>query len=231
MAQKGRFITLEGGEGTGKSTQVKLLQQALSAAGIDVVTTREPGGTDQAERIRNLLLQRDSGNFDPVTEVLMMFAARREHLVDKIWPSVDAGKWVVSDRFADSTRAFQGYGMNIAQDVIDDVYKIVAGDFQPDLTFIFDIDPEAGLQRSLKQLQVTQDSTESTEDRYERMGIAFHTRLREGFLEIAKRFPERCVVIDAAQDIRTVHAQILTAIADRFGVAPLTAAGAEARHG
>ncbi|MBI1214581.1 MAG: dTMP kinase [Alphaproteobacteria bacterium] len=228
MTQKGRFITLEGGEGTGKSTQLKLLQRALSSAGVEVTTTREPGGTPQAERIRNLLLQRDSGKFDPLTEVLMMFAARREHLVDKIWPDMARGKWVISDRFADSTRAFQGYGMDIPQETIEKVYALVAGDFQPDLTFIFDIDPEAGLQRSLKQLQVTQDATESTEDRYERMGIAFHTRLREGFLEIAKKFPDRCVVIDAAQDIDTVHRAMLDAITERFGVTPVAE---EARHG
>jgi dTMP kinase len=214
MSKKGVFITLEGGDGTGKSTQIKLLHQALAAAGVDALTTREPGGTDQAERIRQLLLQRDSGSFDPMTEALLLFAGRREHLVSKIWPALEKGQWVISDRFADSTRAFQGYGMGLDMQVIETLYQTVAGDFQPDLTFIFDIDPEAGINRSMQRLQ----QTATTEDRYERMGLEFHKRLRKGFLEIAKKFPARCVIIDAAQDIKIVHRQILKVIESRFGV-------------
>ncbi len=213
---KGIFITLEGGEGTGKSTQIKLLQQALSIAGVGVVTAREPGGTDQAERIRDLLLQRDSGTFDPMTEALLLFAARREHLVHKIWPALKKGQWVISDRFADSTRAFQGYGMGLDMQVIENLYQIVAGKFQPDLTFIFDIDPEIGLGRSMKRLK---DSA-LMEDRYERMGLPFHQRLRNGFLEIAQKFPERCVIIDAAQDIQAIHRQVLKVVETRYGVKP-----------
>ncbi len=215
---KGVFITLEGGEGTGKSTQVKMLGAALSVAGVDAVLTREPGGTDQAERIRNLMIQRDAGNFDPLTEAMLMMSARREHLVNKIWPSMEQGKWVVSDRFVDSTRAFQGYGMGLDQGLIDRIYEMIAGEFQPNLTFVFDIDAEKGLSRSLKQLAVTADKNESTEDRYERMGVPFHNRLRQGFLDIAKRFPGRCVIIDASQDIATIHAQILKTIETRFGI-------------
>lgn len=225
MPKKGLFITLEGGEGTGKSTQVKLLLKALADAGVDVIATREPGGTEQAERIRNLLIQRDAGNFDPLTEAMLMMSARREHLVNKIWPSMEKGQWVISDRFADSTRAFQGYGMGLGQDVIDKVYALIAGEFHPDLTFIFDIDPEQGLKRSLKQLAVTANKTESTEDRYERMGLPFHTRLRNGFLEIAKRFLNRCVIIDATQDINTIHRQLLKVIETRFGVSAREASG------
>ena len=195
-----------------------MLGAALTAAGLNAVMTREPGGTDQAERIRNLLIQRDAGNFDPLTEAMLMMSARREHLVNKIWPSMEQGKWVVSDRFVDSTRAFQGYGMGLDQGLIDRIYAMIAGDFQPDLTFMFDIDAEKGLSRSLKQLAVTADKNESTEDRYERMGVPFHNRLRQGFLEIAKRFPDRCVIIDAAQDIATIHGQILKNIETRFGV-------------
>ncbi len=218
MPPKGVFITLEGGEGTGKSTQGKLLHQALAASGVDAVMTREPGGTDQAERIRNLLIQRDAGNFDPMTEALLMMSARREHLVNKIWPAVESGQWVISDRFADSTRAFQGYGMGLDQAVIEKIYELIAGTFQPDLTFIFDIDPEQGLNRSLKKMAVTTNKVESTEDRYERMGLPFHTRLRNGFLDIAKRFPARCVIIDATQDIQAIHRQLLKVVETRFGV-------------
>ncbi len=217
--KKGVFITLEGGEGTGKSTQIKLLHQALIASGVDVLTTREPGGTPQAERIRALLLQRDSGSFDPLTEALLMFSARREHLVNKIWPALKAGQWVVSDRFADSSRVFQGVGMGVPAAQIEELYKMVAGDFVPDLTLIFDIDPELGLSRSLRQMQMTFDKMESTEDRYERMGLPFHRRLREGFLALARAHKDRCVVIDAAQPLDVVHAQVLKAVADHFGVA------------
>lgn len=211
---KGVFITLEGGEGTGKSTQAKLLQQALAAAGVDAVTTREPGGTPQAERIRQILTHRDSGTFDPMTEALLLFAARREHLVQKIWPSLEGGQWVISDRFADSSRAFQGYGMGLDMNVIESLYKTVAGDFHPDLTFIFDIDPEVGLGRSMQRLQ----QSAGQEDRYERMGLAFHQRLRNGFLEIAKAFPARCVIIDAAQDVAVIHQQVLKVVEARYGV-------------
>lgn len=220
--KKGIFITLEGGEGTGKSTQIRLLQQALVAAGVNCLTTREPGGTDQAERIRNLLLQRDSGAFDPMTEALLLFAARREHLVNKIWPAMGKGQWVISDRFADSSRAFQGYGMGLDMQVIETLYQLVAGDFQPDLTLIFDIDPEVGVGRSMLRSQ----KAGTTEDRYERMGLPFHHRLRNGFLEIAKKFPKRCVVVDASRDIQSVHQQLLQVIESRFGVS-----FKEAQHG
>jgi len=224
--KKGVFITLEGGEGSGKSTQIRLLRQALSDAGTDVLMSREPGGTPQAERIRTLLLQRDSGSFDPLTEAMLLFAARREHLVDKIWPAMEKGQWVLSDRFADSSRALQGYGMGLDMQVIDSLYQMVAGEFQPDLTFIFDIDPEMGIGRSIKHLKATSNSTEATEDRYERMGLPFHQRLRTGFLEIAKKFPDRCVMIDAAQDVQSVHQRMLEVIFSRFGVR-----GKEARYG
>lgn len=227
MAGKGVFITLEGGEGTGKSTQARLLEIALKRMGADFIMTREPGGTDQAERIRNLLIQRNSGHFDPMTEALLLFAARREHLVNKIWPALEKGQWVVSDRFADSTRAFQGYGMGLDQGVIESLYQTVAGQFNPDVTFIFDIDPEIGLKRSLKQLQVTPDKTESTEDRYERMGLAFHQRLRKGFLDIAQKEPGRCVLIDATADIQAIHQKIVSILLERFDM-PVSQ---EAQHG
>lgn len=212
--KKGVFITFEGGEGTGKSTQVALLQSALASAGVDVVVTREPGGTPQAERIRQLLLMRDSGAFDPLTEALLLSAARREHLVNRIWPALEKGQWVISDRFIDSTRAFQGYGMGLEMGVIDNLYRVIAEDFEPALTFIFDLDPAVGVKRA------------AVENRYELMGLPFHQRLRAGYLEIAKRFPARCVVIDAAQDIASIHRHVLKTVETRFGVA-----AREARHG
>lgn len=215
---KGVFITLEGGEGTGKSTQIKKLHSALSHMGIDCIVTREPGGTEEAEKIRNLLVQRDGGDWDPLSEALLLFAARREHLVKRIWPAMEKGQWVISDRFADSSRVFQGYGMGLGKNVIEGLYYMVAEEFQPDLTFIFDIPPEVGLERSNRQMQMTIDESESTEDRYERMGIAFHQKLREGFLDVAKDFPNRCVVMDAEQDIETIHNHMMEIIKHKFGL-------------
>jgi len=213
----GIFITLEGGDGTGKSTQVKLLHEALTHQGHDVIVTREPGGTEQAEKIRNLLLQRDGGHWDPMSEAMLLFAARREHLVNRIWPALKEGKWVISDRFVDSSRAFQGYGMGLDLGFINKLYKMIAGDFNPDLTFIFDLPPEIGLERSSQQLQMTDIAIESTEDRYELMGLEFQKCLRKGFLEIAKQEPERCAIIDATQNIENVHQQLMREIDKRFG--------------
>lgn len=214
----GAFITFEGGDGTGKSTQVRRLVERLGRAGIRTVATREPGGTPQAERIRNLLLQRDSGAFDPLSEALLLFAARREHLVNLIEPALHRGEWVVSDRFADSTRAFQGYGMGLDGTVIEQLYRLVAGTRVPDLTFVFDIDPEVGLARSGRQKAANANSAEGTEDRYELMGVSFQQRLREGFLAIAKAEPQRCVLIDASQTIDAVEKHIVAVIEECFSI-------------
>lgn len=216
---QGVFITFEGGDGTGKSTQVKRLAAALAARGLPAVVTREPGGTPQAERIRDLLLQRDSGSFDPLSEALLLFAARREHLQNLIEPAIARGQWVISDRFVDSTRAFQGAGMGLDAQVIEQLYRMVAGDRVPDLTFVFDIDPAEGLARSGRKKAAADTAAEATEDRYERMGLPFHTRLREGFLAIAKAEPQRCVVIDATQSIEAVAAAVLAEIDRRWPAA------------
>lgn len=196
---RGKFITLEGGEGTGKTTQINNLHRYLTQLGVECIVTREPGGTEEAEKIRNLLVQRDGGDWDPLSEALLLFAARREHLVKKIWPALKQGKWVVSDRFADSSRVYQGMAQGIGINTVEGLYYMVAQEFEPDLTFIMDIDPEEGLRRSGKQNQMTLNLNESTEDRYERLGLDFHEKVRNGFLQIAKDNPKRCVIIDAAQ--------------------------------
>jgi dTMP kinase len=214
MTPRGKFITLEGGEGAGKSTQVKLLQQALTAAGTDAVATREPGGTPEAERIRDILVQSGAGKLEPLTEALLLSAARHEHIVHKIRPALEKGQWVISDRFIDSTRAMQGDGMGLDHGVIEALYYMISDGLHPDLTFIFDIDPEAGLARSSKRLA----AAASTEDRYERMDLEFHKRLHQGFLAIAQDDPARCVVIDAARDVQGVHHQIIKAIEARLNI-------------
>ena len=219
MTQQAKFITFEGGDGTGKTTQIRLFTEWLeSEYGLKTLCTREPGGTDESEKIRSLLVRRDGGNWDPISEVLLLSAARREHLVNKIWPALEQGTWVVSDRFVDSTYAFQGYGMGLSQTRLRKIYKEIAGDFEPALTFILDIDPEEGLKRSGKQLEETNDIVEKTEDRYEAMGLEFHQRLRQGFLDIAERNPKRCVIINAHDDIDDVQKNIRDIFASRFSL-------------
>ncbi len=205
---RGRFITIEGGEGTGKSTQIPLLATYLRDANLDVVETREPGGSPGADKIRELLVNGPTDRWDPVTETMLHFAARREHLKRTILPALDRGAWVVCDRFADSTMAYQGYGLGVTRDLIEDLYRVVVGDMKPDLTIILDIPPEIGLKRA--------DDRQSGSTRYERMDMAFHARLRDGFIDIARRETERCVVMDATGPIEVISAQIRQQIETRL---------------
>lgn len=217
MAEKGRFITLEGGEGTGKSTQAGRLADALSATGFDVIRTREPGGAESAEAIRALLVSGATSRWDPVTEALLHYAARREHLTATVWPALDRGSWVVCDRFADSTEAYQGAGQGVDPVVLSGLYASVVGAFKPDLTLILDLPVDVGLRRA--QARLAPDAGRShAEDRYERMGVAFHEKLRQGFLDIATREPDRCIVIDADRSADAVQADIWDCVRDRFGL-------------
>ena len=209
---RGRFITVEGGEGTGKSTQLPLIAAYLRDADLEVVETREPGGSPGAEMIRALLVNGPTDRWDPVTETMLHFAARREHLKRTILPALDRGAWVVSDRFADSTMAYQGYGLGVTRDLIEDLYRAVVGDMKPDLTIILDIPPGIGLKRA--------DDRHMGGTRYERMDAAFHARLRDGFIDIARRETERCVVIDATGPIEAIAAQIHQQLETRLMTAP-----------
>ncbi|MFQ5619537.1 MAG: dTMP kinase [Rhodospirillales bacterium] len=206
---RGKFITLEGGDGAGKSTQAALLAEGLREAGIDVVVTREPGGAPGAEEIRALLVEGGVSRWEPVTEALLHFAARRQHLVHTIFPALDAGRWVVCDRFADSTMAYQGYGLELGRDAIAGLHALVVGDFAPDLTVILDLPADAGLERAA--------ANAGREDRYERMDRDFHGRVRDGFLDIARRAPERCAVVDAAQPVDDVQKAIRSLVRKRLG--------------
>jgi dTMP kinase len=201
-----RFITFEGGEGGGKSTQLRALAEALRAAGEDVVTTREPGGAPGAEEIRRLLVEGEPGRWAPEAEALLHFAARAEHLDKVIRPALKAGKWVLCDRFADSTIAYQGYGQGVDRDWLQQLRHRVVAATEPGLTLVLDLPVEAGLSRALAQ------------QRYERMGSAFHVRLRDGFRAIAREEPERCVVIDATRKIEAVAADVKAAVAQRYDV-------------
>ena len=212
----GRFITFEGGDGCGKSTQVKLLAEYLQSKGIVPVLTKEPGGTPEGQVLRQLLVTGDKDKFDAVSECLLYYADRRNHLNKVVWPALEEDKWVISDRYADSTEAYQYYGYDKRVDIatLKGLYKIVAGDFKPDLTIILDIDPEIGMQRSFAKAE----TMAVKELRFESRQMEFHHNLRRGFLEIAAREPERCAVIDAAADIETIRRQIVRVVEERLGI-------------
>ncbi len=211
---RGKFITFEGGEGGGKSTQVKRLIAALESAGIRAISTREPGGAPASEDIRELLVSGAVDRWTPMAEVLLNYAAREIHVAKTIIPALDQGIWVISDRFADSTMAYQGYGGGIDRDRIVNIHKAVLNDFMPDLTLILDLPVEQGLARAGKRLA----NDASNEDRFERMGRDFHNRLREGFLAIASDDPKRCRVINAEVDADAVFAAVTDAVNDALGV-------------
>jgi len=208
----GRFITLEGGEGAGKSTQVRLLAAALEDAGLTIVTTREPGGSPGAEEIRKLLLNGETGKWDAIAELLLHYAARRDHLLRTIRPALDRGDWVICDRFFDSTMAYQGYGLGLGTATVEQVRTVAIGEMRPDLTIVLDLPIEIGLARAGAR------DGDGAQNRYERMDRDFHQRLRDGFLAIAQSEPARCVLIDAARDVDTVQAQIRRAVTERLGV-------------
>ena len=205
---QGRFITFEGGEGTGKSTQVARLADRLQARGVDVVQTREPGGSPGAEEIRTLALNGDAGRWSPMTETLLMYAARSDHLERTVRPALEAGRWVVCDRFADSSRAYQGVGGGTPATFIETLDAAVVGETQPDLTLIFDLPVEVGLERAFGRGLF--------ETRFESKGLEFHERLRRGFLDIAAAHHDRCVVIDADGDQDTVEARVRAAVEGRL---------------
>lgn len=209
---RGMFITLEGGEGSGKSTQIRLLADALRAMGRSVVTTREPGGTPEAEKIRDFLVKRDGGNWTPMAECMLLYAARQMHVENLIKPALSEGKIVVSDRFSDSTRAYQSFGHGLPLETIEQIDHLVLGGFKPDLTFILDLPVETGLARAGKRM----DADQSQEDRFEKLGTSFHDRLRQGYLQIAKANPERCVVIDATRSIEKISADLAKHVQERL---------------
>lgn len=212
--EQGKFITFEGGEGGGKSTQVKMLAAALERAGQTVVVTREPGGAPEAEVIRELLVSGAVDRWSPMAEVLLNYAARDMHVRQTVRPALERGDWVISDRFSDSTMAYQGYGGGVEPARIKGIHQAVLGDFKPDLTLILDLEVTDGLARAGKRLV----EAGSAEDRFERMERDFHHRLRDGFLEIAKLEPLRCRVIDASRDIDAVAENVRKTVSEMLGV-------------
>src|SRR4051812_38813596 len=198
----GRFITLEGGEGTGKSTQIKRLKASLEAKGLAILATREPGGSPGAEEIRKLMVEGEPGRWDAITETLLAYAARADHVARTIGPALLEGTWVISDRFNDSTFAYQGAGRGVDRETIRRIDAAVLDDFQPDLTLILDLDVAVGLKRATAR--------PGSENRFEKFGTDFHEKLRQAFLDIARRSPDRCRLIDASGSEDAVAEAIFT---------------------
>ncbi len=207
MRARGRFITLEGGEGAGKSGHAKSLAEWLKGEGVDVIVTREPGGSPRAEALRELLLTGRFAARGPETEALVFALARVDHLATKIRPALSSGTWVICDRFMDSTRAYQG-SAGVSGELLDLIEAIVVGEDRPDLTLILDVPAALGLERARKK--------KPEPDRFESDGLALHEARRQAFLDIAAREPERCAVIDATRERPAVAAAIRDAVAERL---------------
>ncbi len=208
----GKFITFEGGEGTGKSTQIAALAARLRDTGRNVLETREPGGTPEAEKVRELLVSGAADRWSPQAEALLNYAARDHHLRTSIRPALKTGIWVLSDRYIDSTRAYQGIAGGVAADLLASLETAVVGETMPDLTFVLDLEPQTGLERAAGRMA----TSNANEDRFEGKGLQFHTTLRQAFLDIAGEHPERCVLVDAALPREDVEDYIWDAVVSRL---------------
>lgn len=197
---KGRFITFEGGEGAGKSTQARLLANRLKEQNIPMIPTREPGGSKGAETIRQLLVTGTKDRWSPICEALLMYAARADHWQRCIQPALQKGEWVICDRFADSSIAYQGYGHGTDLTHLNAFYEDMAHFKRPDRTYIFDVDPEVGLERAHRRRH--------DENRFESFDLEFHQRVRQGFLDIANQYPQRCLVIKANEPVDVIQEKI-----------------------
>ena len=206
------FITFEGGEGAGKSTQIAALAARLRDRQIALITTREPGGSPDADTLRELLVTGEPGRWSPAGEALLNYAARESHLNHTIRPALAAGKSVLCDRFADSTRAYQGIAGGLGLELVERLDRAIVGDTQPDITLVFDLDPEIGLERARLR---------GGEDRFERKGIEFHQRLRDAFRQIAAGHGERCHLIDASASVDKVSEHIWQAVSARLALGQL----------
>ena len=208
MADRGRFITFEGGEGVGKSTQIKRLSEFLVSQDVPHLMTREPGGSHGAEEIRNLVVQGEPGRWSATSETLLFFAARHDLLENLIRPALTEGTWVLCDRFVDSTYAYQGASRGMSLEDLDSLSQMVVGDTKPALTFVLDMDPTVALERT--------EQRKGNENRFERFPISWHEGLRKAFLEIATSNPNRCVVVDAEAKSDLVFEKVRAAVEERF---------------
>ncbi len=208
--KQNRMMVIDGVDGSGKGVQSRRLLQALIDAGETAILTREPGGSAAAEEIRQLLVKGEPEKWDAMTELLLMYAARRSHLRDTIWPALAAGNWVVSDRYADSSRAFQGIAGELGLSTVEQVHRLVVGEFEPALVLILDIPESIALARARQR--------GDDEDRFEKKGNDYHARVRAAFLQIAESDPTRYRVINADQDIDSVNRDIIRSVNARFSL-------------
>jgi dTMP kinase len=208
MAARGKFISFEGGEGAGKSTQARLLGESLRSHGRAAILTREPGGSPGAEQIRKLLVEGEPERWTPLSETLLFLAARADHVARVIEPALAAGEWVISDRFADSTYVYQGIARGLGIEAVRRLQSAAIGAFAPDLTIVLDLDPRQGLARAGNRGQ--------TEDRFERFDAAFHAKLRAGFLQIAADEPQRCAIVDASRSAEAIAGDIWRIVGERL---------------
>ncbi|MBE6132802.1 MAG: dTMP kinase [Erysipelotrichaceae bacterium] len=204
------FITLEGPEGSGKTSAIKLVREALEQMGHEIIMTREPGGTPISEQIRNVILDKSNTAMDSRTEALLYAASRRQHLVEKIWPALKEGKIVFCDRYLDSSLSYQGHARGLGIDDILKVNEYATERTYPDITFLFDIDPELGLERINK-------NKDREVNRLDVEKLSFHQKVREGYLILSKRFPDRYIVIDASKPLEEVSSNVLKEILNRLG--------------
>ncbi len=212
---RGTFITFEGGEGAGKSSQIKRLAECLKARGRSVVVTREPGGSPGAEAVRHVLLSGAAKKHGPFAEATLFAAARADHIHETIEPALERGDWILCDRFTDSTRVYQGAGDNVDQGLIATLERIAVDGHMPDLTLILDVPVEVGLQRVAERSRA---NGSGGPDRFEADEISVHERRRQAFLEIARAEPGRCVVIDASGDMDAISQKIWDVVSSRFPV-------------
>jgi dTMP kinase len=212
---RGKFITFEGLDGCGKSTQLEKLATELRQRGIDVVTTREPGGTNIGERIRAVLLDSRTEGLDAHAEMPLMFAARAQLIAEVIAPALDAGQWVLCDRFTDSTEAYQGGGRQLGSDAVLQLHKTLCRGLWPDLTILMDCDVSSSVGRARRRNRTASEETPN-ENRFEKESYAFFTRVRNAFLEIARREPQRVALVDARPKLEIVHPQIVRVVFERL---------------
>lgn len=216
MMPIGKFITLDGGEGAGKSTQASLLARRLEETGCRVMVTREPGGTPFAERLRHVLLEGAAVVRAPSAEALAFYAARMDHLEMLIRPALDRGDWVICDRFSDSTRVYQGIVGQAGLGFVEALEQLVVGSSKPDLTFVLDLDPAKGLARAEARRAGLEGNNGVGGDPFESRDIAYHSALREGFLKIAREEKHRCVVVDASEGVQQISDVIWRALEERL---------------
>ena len=206
---RGKFITFEGLDGCGKTTQLEKLAAVLRAEGIEVIATREPGGTEIGERIRTVLLDSRTAGLDPMAEMALMFASRAQQIAQIVLPALDAGKWVLCDRYTDSTEAYQGGGRQLGSDAVLQSHKVLCRGLWPDLTILMDSEVGHSVKRARRRNQAASDGAQPDENRFEQESYAFFTRVHDAYLAIARREPQRVAVVDARQPAEVVHPQIV----------------------